>query len=49
MANKWIEHVQAYAKKHGMKYNEAMKDPKCKEAYKKGSDKGEKKKMMKMK
>jgi len=49
MANKWIEHVTAYAKKHGMKYNEAMKAPACKAEYKKGSEKGEKKMMMKMK
>lgn len=35
MANKWIQHVQAYAKKHGMKYNEAMKSAECKSAYNK--------------
>jgi hypothetical protein len=34
-ASKWITHVKAYAKKHGMKYNEALKDPKCKASYKK--------------
>jgi hypothetical protein len=37
MANKWIQHVQAYAKKHGMKYNEAMKSAECKSAYNKGA------------
>lgn len=31
----WIAHIKAYAKKHGMKYNEAMKDPACKSSYKK--------------
>ena len=33
--NKWIQHVKAYASKHGMKYNEALKDPACKSSYKK--------------
>jgi hypothetical protein len=36
MANKWIEYVKAYAKKNNMKYNEALKDPKCKAGYKSG-------------
>lgn len=36
MANKWIEYVKAYAKKHNLKYNDALKDPKCKAGYKKG-------------
>lgn len=31
----WITHVKAFAKKHKMKYNEALKNPKCKETYKK--------------
>ena len=35
MANKWIDHVKKYAKDHNMKYMEALKDPKCKAAYKK--------------
>jgi hypothetical protein len=30
----WISHVKAFAKKHGMKYNEALKDPRTKAAYK---------------
>jgi hypothetical protein len=30
----WIAHVKAYAKKHNMKYNEALKDPKCRASYK---------------
>lgn len=34
-ANKWIMHVKDFAKKHNMKYNEAMKDPRCKSSYKK--------------
>lgn len=33
--NKWVQHVKAYASKHGMKYGEALKDPKCKSSYKK--------------
>ena len=36
MANSWIEYVKSYAKKNNMKYNEALKDPKCKAGYKKG-------------
>jgi len=43
MANKWIEHVKAYSKKHGMSYMDALKAPACKSEYKKGSEKGEKK------
>jgi len=31
----WIAHVKAYAKKHGMKYNECLKDAGCKSSYKK--------------
>ena len=34
-ASKWIEHVKAHAKKHGMKYNEALKDPRTKASYRK--------------
>ena len=36
MANNWINYVKAYAKKHNIKYSEALKDPKCKAGYKKG-------------
>lgn len=35
MTNPWIAHVKAYAMKHKMKYNEALKDPTCKSSYKK--------------
>lgn len=35
IGNRWVQHVKAYASKHGMKYNEALKDPKCKSSYKK--------------
>ena len=35
MANKWIEHVKNYSKLHNMKYNEALRDPKCKNEYQK--------------
>jgi hypothetical protein len=30
----WIAHVKAFAKQHKMKYNEALKDPKCRASYK---------------
>jgi hypothetical protein len=33
--SKWIMHVKNYAKSNGMKYNEALKDPKCSKSYKK--------------
>lgn len=35
MANKWIEHVKAYAKNNNVNYSTALKDPKCKNSYKK--------------
>lgn len=35
MTNKWIEHVKDYSRKHNMKFNKALKDPDCKEQYKK--------------
>ena len=31
----WIKHLKMYASKHGMSYRDAMRDPKCKAAYKK--------------
>jgi hypothetical protein len=37
MPNKWISHVKSFASKNGMKYGDALKDPKCKAAYKHGS------------
>ena len=40
MTNKWIEHVKDWSKLHNMKYNKALKDPDCKEQYKKQSGKG---------
>ena len=36
MANSWINHVKNFAKKHNIKYNEALKHPDCKSSYKKG-------------
>lgn len=33
--NPWIAHCKAYAAKHKMSYMDAVKDPKCKAAYKK--------------
>lgn len=32
--NKWIQFVKEYASKNGITYREALRDPKCKEAYK---------------
>ena len=40
MANKWIQHVKEYASKHKMSYRDALRDYKCKEEYKKGSELG---------
>lgn len=34
--NKWIQHVKDYAKKHNLKYNEALKNVNCKNEYKIG-------------
>lgn len=31
--NKWVEFVMKMSKKLGMKYNDALKDPRVKEAY----------------
>ncbi len=44
MANSWIEFVKSYAKKKGMKYNEALKDPNLKKEYdkSKGTSTGKK-------
>ena len=36
MPNNWINHVKNFAKKHSIKYNEALKHPDCKSSYKKG-------------
>jgi hypothetical protein len=36
MANSWIMYVKDFAKKHNMKYNEALKSPACKAGYRKG-------------
>lgn len=33
--NPWISHVKSWAAKHGKSYTAALKDPKCKSAYKK--------------
>lgn len=38
--NSWVQYVKNYASKNGMKYNEALKDPKCKAGYKVSSGKG---------
>lgn len=32
--SKWIEHVKKFARDNKLKYNEALKDPKCKASYK---------------
>jgi hypothetical protein len=34
-SSKWIEHCKAFAKKHKMSFKDAMKDPRCKNSYKK--------------
>lgn len=36
---KWIEFIKDYAKKHKMKYSEALKDAKAKKAYHEQKDK----------
>ena len=33
--NNWINHIKMFAKQHNMTYWEALKNPKCKETYKK--------------
>lgn len=37
MANSWVQYVKEYAAKNGMSYRDALRDPKCKAGYKKGS------------
>lgn len=36
MANKWVQYVKEYASKNGISYRDALRDPRCKEGYKKG-------------
>jgi len=43
MPNKWVDHVKEYSKLHGVSYTAALKDPACKESYKKSSNKSEEK------
>jgi len=31
---RWIKHLKAFSKKHGMKYNQAMVDPRAKMTFK---------------
>lgn len=40
MPSKWIEHIKSFAKSNGMTYKDALKDPKCKEAYHTGKGLG---------
>lgn len=40
MPSKWIEHIKSFAKSNGMKYRDALKDPKCKSAYQEGKGLG---------
>jgi hypothetical protein len=35
-SNKWVEHVKAYAKQHGLSYMCAATDPNCSKSYKEG-------------
>jgi hypothetical protein len=44
--NPWISHVKKFAAKHNLKYNEALKDPRCKASYKSGAGLGKKMKNM---
>lgn len=47
--NPWIKHVKAYAKAHGMSYNEALQSPNIKKGYKKVSSVKSKRKTMRKK
>lgn len=38
--NNWIDFVKNYAKQNNMKYNDALKDSKCKELYNKSKKSG---------
>ena len=38
MANKWVEHVRAFAKKKGISYGCAVSDEQCKSSYHAGKD-----------
>lgn len=38
MANKWVEHVRAFAKKNKMSYGCAISEPECKKSYHAGKD-----------
>lgn len=38
MANAWVEHIRAFAKKHNLSYGCALSDPKCKETYRSGKE-----------
>ena len=33
-SSSWIEHVKMFAKKHNMKYGDALSDPRCSATYK---------------
>ena len=35
-SNKWVEHVKAYAKQHGLSYMRAATEPNCSKSYKEG-------------
>lgn len=39
MANKWIEHLKAYAKKHKISYCEAVSSEECRKEYHKNKEK----------
>lgn len=38
MVNKWINHVKRFADENNIKYNQALKDVKCKQLYKTNRD-----------
>lgn len=44
MAKNWIAHTKKFAKDHGISYQEAMADPRNKEAYHKAAGGAKKKK-----
>ena len=35
--NSWIQYVKSFAEKNNMNYRDALKNPRCKASYKKGS------------
>lgn len=40
MPSAWVEHIKEFAKRKGMSYKDALKDPECKSSYHEGKTKG---------